>query len=121
MRLISLSLISTIALAPAIAQAQVEYRPVAYQCQPTRIAFGVGNSGERMSVNNCSISRVSEQSANFTYYLDNERIFAQAKCAVPKRYWYTFDDRVNPNGQAVYPQSPAAAKMLNYVCNTAGF
>lgn len=119
--LVTLALTSAIALAPAIAQAQVEYRPAVYQCQPTRISFGVGGSGEAMSVNNCSITRISDQSANFTYYLDNDRIFAQAKCAVPKRYWNTFDDRVNPNNQPVYPQSPAAAKMLNYVCSVAGF
>ncbi|MDX2244118.1 MAG: hypothetical protein NW224_25875 [Leptolyngbyaceae cyanobacterium bins.302] len=119
--LVPFALTTTIALMPTIAHAQPVYQPVAYYCQPTRIQFGVGGSGEMISVDKCSIKKASEKSADFTYYLDNERIFAQAKCAVPKRYWLTIDDRLNPNGQPVYPQSPAAAKMLNYVCSYAGF
>ncbi len=110
---------------PAIASAQVTYydpiyRPITY-CEPQYVQFGTGNSGERMSVDRCSIQPVSNRSANFVYFLDNERIFAQAKCTARPRHWYTFDDRVNPNGQPVYPQSTASRTMLNYVCTNAGF
>lgn len=120
-----LSLTFAIALSPQIATAQVTYhypseRIVAY-CRPQYIQFGLGDSGEMISVDNCSIQKVSGWSADFVYYLDNERIFAQAKCADRPRHWYTFDDRVNPNGQPVYPRSSASQAMLNYVCSSAGF
>lgn len=130
-RLVPASLTTAIAILPLAlvpstvlttrVDAQVYYRPAAYQCRDGRIQFGYGASGEAISVSDCSIARASRQSADFIYYLDNDRIHAQAKCTTPKRHWYTFGDRLNPDGQPVYPSSQAATRMLNYVCDVAGF
>lgn len=123
--MLCLSLTAALAAVPTIASAQVtyydtNYRPVAY-CRPQYVQFGTGNSGELISVDRCTIQKASNRSVNFVYFLDNERIFAQAKCLDQPRRWYTFDDRVNPNGQPVYPQSNASRRMLDYVCTNAGF
>lgn len=116
-KLLFLPLTAAIALSPLAAIAGSIYQPAAYQCR--RVFFGTGASNERISVDDCSIQRASQTSVDFQYYLDSERIFAQAKC-VGQRHWYTFDDRINPNGQPVYPNSRAATRMINYVCSQAG-
>ncbi len=75
---------------------------------------GTAVGGQNISVNLCSISRVSSRNVSFDYYLGDERIQAQANCQ--SRTWITFPE------QAVNrPQSQATRDMMQIVCTAPSF
>jgi hypothetical protein len=71
--------------------------------------LGKTADNQHVRVDMDSIARVSSRSVNFIYYLDDDRIFAQANCAA--KNWTSF-----PEGQVNYPQSRATERMINFVC-----
>ena len=71
--------------------------------------MGDSVSGQEIAVDVCSISRASEQSLDFTYYLGKEPIFSQANCT--NGTWTTFPERVRHQ-----PQSRATQRMVSTVC-----
>jgi hypothetical protein len=71
---------------------------------------GTAVDGQSINVDLCSISRASNRSANFVYYLGNDRVQSQANCQ--DGIWTTFPER------AVHrPQSQATQNMINAVCD----
>ena len=54
--------------------------------------MGDSVSGQKIAVDVCSISRASEQSLDFIYYLGEEPIVSQANCT--SGTWTTFPERV---------------------------
>ncbi|MEA5489446.1 MULTISPECIES: hypothetical protein [Pseudanabaena] len=75
---------------------------------------GTAVGGQNISVDLCSISRISSRKVNFDYNLGNERIQAQANCQ--SRTWLTFPE------QAVNrPQSQATRDMMQIVCTAPSF
>jgi hypothetical protein len=75
---------------------------------------GKAVGGQNISVDLCSISKVSYRSVNFDYYLGNERIQSQANCQ--SRTWITFPEQVVNR-----PQSQATQDMLQIVCTAPSF
>ncbi|NJP08755.1 MAG: hypothetical protein HC866_04115 [Leptolyngbyaceae cyanobacterium RU_5_1] len=71
---------------------------------------GTASTGKSVHVDMDSISRVSQRSVDFVYYLGGERIFAQANCHAGS--WTTF-----PEGERHYPQSRATQRMVDFVCS----
>ena len=75
---------------------------------------GIAVGGQNISIDLCSISRVSSRNVRFEYYLGDERIQAQANCQ--SRTWITYPE------QAVNrPQSQATRDMLQIVCTAPSF
>jgi len=75
---------------------------------------GTAVGGQNISVDLCSISRISSRKVNFDYNLGDERIQAQANCQ--SRTWLTFPE------QAVNrPQSQATRDMMQIVCTAPSF
>lgn len=77
--------------------------------QSCNVYMGQAVTGASVNVDRCSIQRVSERSTNFTYYLGQMRIQAQAHCR--DNTWTTFHDQVVHS-----PQSTATQNMMNFVC-----
>ena len=71
--------------------------------------MGNSVSGQAITVDVCSISRASEQSLDFIYYLGQEAIVSQANCT--NGTWTTFPERVRHQ-----PQSQATQRMVSTVC-----
>ncbi|MFK8186568.1 MAG: hypothetical protein AB8B99_24585 [Phormidesmis sp.] len=67
-----------------------------------RYYAGQAAGGQSVVLDLTSISSEGEYSANFTYFLGEERIPSQANCA-GRGSWTTID-----TGVVYYPQSPAA-------------
>lgn len=78
--------------------------------QSCDVYMGTAVTGASVAVDGCSIRRVSPRSVNFTYYLGQMRIQAQAHCT--ENRWTTFHDGVTHR-----PQSAATQNMLNFVCD----
>lgn len=70
---------------------------------------GNSASGQRVTVNLCSISRLNNQQVDFTYYLDDEPIASRANCISGS--WTTFPER-----KTHLPQSRATQSMISSVC-----
>lgn len=66
--------------------------------------------GRRVYVDLSSISATADRRVSFIYYLDNERVEAQANCR--SGYWVTYPER-----ETHRPQSQATENMLNKVCS----
>jgi hypothetical protein len=78
--------------------------------QTSNYYAGQAVDGRSVNVDLQSISRASARSVNFTYYLGDERVDAQANCDAGT--WTTFPER------AVHrPQSQATQNMLDRVCS----
>ena len=75
---------------------------------------GTAVGGQNISVNLCSISRVSSQNVSFDYNLGDERIQAKANCQ--SRTWITF-----PEQTVNRPQSQATRDMIQIVCTAPSF
>ena len=71
--------------------------------------MGDSVSGQAITVDVCSISRASEQSLDFVYYLGKEAIVSQANCT--SGTWTTFPER-----ERHQPQSQATQRMVSTVC-----
>lgn len=71
---------------------------------------GQAVGGQSVIVDLSSIARASSRSANFVYFLGNERIPSQAHCT-GSGSWTTIDD-----GTVHRSQSQATQNMLNVVC-----
>lgn len=71
--------------------------------------MGDSVSGQEITLDVCSISRASEQSLDFIYYLGKEPIVSQANCT--NGTWTTFPERVRHQ-----PQSRATQRMVSTVC-----
>lgn len=69
----------------------------------------VGNTGNGMPINVdiCSIKPVSQQSADFVYYVGNDRVYAQVNCV--KGTWFA-------EGRTYRPYSASTQRMLDLVC-----
>ncbi|HEY9698801.1 MAG TPA: hypothetical protein V6D10_16170 [Trichocoleus sp.] len=80
------------------------------QAQTNNYYAGQSVDGRSVNVDLSSISRASERSMNFVYYLGNERVEAQANCTAGT--WTTFPER-----QAHRPQSQATQNMVDEVCS----
>jgi len=78
--------------------------------QSCDVYMGTAVTGASVRVDSCSVRRVSSRSVDFTYYLGQMRIQAQAHC--PDNTWTTFHDGVTHR-----PQSAATQNMLNFVCD----
>jgi len=75
---------------------------------------GKSINGQNISLDLCSISRTSQQTVNFIYYFDNERVQSQANCQ--SRTWATF-----PENALQRPQSGATRDMLQLICTAPSF
>lgn len=94
--------------------ALVDYLGLSAQAGNCDYSTGKAVGGQNISVNLCSISRVSSRNVSFDYNLGDERIQAQANCQ--SRTWITFPE------QAVNrPQSQATRDMLQIVCTAPSF
>ena len=71
--------------------------------------MGDSVSRQEVYVDVCSISRASEQSLDFIYYLEKEPIVSQANCT--NGTWTTFPER-----ERHQPQSRATQRMISTVC-----
>ena len=71
--------------------------------------MGDSVSGQEIAVDVCSVSRASEQSLDFVYYLGKEPIVSQANCR--SGTWTTFPEEVQHQ-----PQSRATQRMVSTVC-----
>lgn len=78
--------------------------------QSCEVYMGQAVTGARVNVDRCSIRQVSNRSVDFTYYLGQMRIQAQAHCR--ENSWTTFHDGITHR-----PQSTATQNMLNFVCD----
>lgn len=78
--------------------------------QACNVYMGQAVTGASVNVDSCSMQRVSERSVDFTYYLGQMRIQAQAHCS--DNSWTTFHD-----GVTHWPQSTATQNMMNFVCD----
>jgi hypothetical protein len=74
---------------------------------------GTASNGQAVNVDLGSIRQVSASSLDFTYYLGDLRVYAQANC--PGGYWVSFPER-----QVNRPQSGATQRMLSKVCSYLG-
>jgi hypothetical protein len=74
---------------------------------------GTASNGQAVNVDLGSIRQVSATSLDFTYYLGNSRVSAQANCQ--GGFWVSF-----PEGQINKPQSGATQRMLSKVCSYLG-
>lgn len=72
---------------------------------------GQAVDGRSVNVDLTSVSRASDHSINFVYYLGSERVEAQANCTAGN--WTTFPER-----QTHRPQSQATQNMLDAVCSS---
>ncbi|MCW5312964.1 hypothetical protein GTQ43_03590 [Nostoc sp. KVJ3] len=70
---------------------------------------GKAVNGESIYIDMCSISRESDRTVNFSYYLAQQRIESQANCQ--SRTWTSLSDRTSHS-----PQSQATKNMLQIVC-----
>lgn len=70
---------------------------------------GDSSSGQEIAVDTCSISRASNRSVDFIYYLGDESIVSQADCQTGG--WTTFPER-----EIHQPQSRATRRMVSTVC-----
>lgn len=75
--------------------------------------MGTASTGAAIQLDTCSINPVSYRSVNFTYYLGQMKINAQAHC--DNGTWTTFHDQVIHS-----PQSQATAQMIDSVCGYGG-
>lgn len=73
---------------------------------------GQASNGQSITIDLDSVKKVSDRSANFVYYLGNEKISAQANCETGN--WTTF-----PEKKVNRPQSKATQTMVNAVCRNA--
>ncbi len=71
---------------------------------------GTASTGESVNVDLCSLSRASDRSIDFVYYLGNEKIVSQANCQSGS--WTTF-----PEKEVHRPQSQATQHMIEVVCS----
>jgi hypothetical protein len=71
---------------------------------------GTAVAGQKVNLNTCSISRVSNTSVDFVYFLGKQRFRSQANCS--NGTWTTFSNR-----QVHRPQSQATQNMLDVVCS----
>lgn len=78
--------------------------------QSCNVYMGQAVTGASINVDRCSIRRASERSVNFTYYLGQMKINAQAHCW--DNTWTSFHDGVTHS-----PRSTATQNMLNFVCD----
>ena len=78
--------------------------------QTSNYYAGQAVDGRSVNVDLASISRASDHSMNFVYYLGNERVEAQANCTAGN--WTTFPER-----QTHRPQSQATQNMIDAVCD----
>ncbi len=78
--------------------------------QSCEVYMGQAVTGASVNVDRCSIRQVSDRSIDFTYYLGQMSIQAQAHCR--ENSWTTFHDGVTHR-----PQSTATQNMLNFVCD----
>ncbi|MEH2195450.1 MAG: hypothetical protein V7K98_22800 [Nostoc sp.] len=78
--------------------------------------YYAGNAvnGERIYIDMCSISRVSDRTVNFGYYLAKQRIESQANCE--SRTWTSLSDRTVHS-----PLSRATQDMVQIVCTSPSF
>jgi hypothetical protein len=74
---------------------------------------GTASNGQAVNVDLGSIRQVSASSLDFTYYLGNSRVYAQANCQ--GGFWVSFPER-----QRNRPQSGATQRMLTKVCSYLG-
>jgi len=97
-----------------LAYSIVDSRMLSAQAGNCDYSTGKAVGGQNVSIDLCSISKVSSQKVNFDYNLGDERIQAQANCQ--SRTWITFPERaVNK------PQSQATKDMLQIVCTAPSF
>lgn len=78
--------------------------------QSSNFYAGTAAGGQAVNVDLNSIRQVSDQSLDFTYYLGQTAVYAQANCR--GGYWVTFPER-----QTNRPQSAATQRMLSKVCS----
>lgn len=74
---------------------------------------GTASTGESVNVDLCSVSRASDRSVDFVYYLGNEKVVSQANCESGS--WTTFPER-----EVHRPQSQATQQMIEAVCSHTG-
>jgi len=97
-----------------LAYSIVDSRMLYAQAGNCDYSTGKAVGGQNVSIDLCSISKISSQKVNFDYNLGDERIQAQANCQ--SRTWITFPERaVNK------PQSQATKDMLQIVCTAPSF
>lgn len=71
---------------------------------------GAASTGDSVNVDLCSLSRASNRSVDFVYYLGNEKIISQANCE--NGSWTTFPER-----EVHRPRSMATQRMIEVVCS----
>jgi hypothetical protein len=101
--LLSLSLTLSGLVSPLIAE------QFSVSAQTCNYFAGAASTGESVNVDLCSVSRASERSIDFTYYLGNQKVISQANCE--NGSWTTFPER-----SVHRPQSAATQRMLEVVC-----
>ena len=74
---------------------------------------GSTSNGQAVNVDLGSIRQAGASSLDFTYYLGNSRVYAQANCQ--GGFWVSFPER-----QINRPQSGATQRMLSKVCSYLG-
>jgi hypothetical protein len=87
--------------------------PLPLNAQSCNTYMGQAVTGASVNVDRCSIQWASERSVNFTYYLGQMKINAQAHCW--DNTWTTFHDGITHS-----PMSAATQNMLNFVCGDSG-
>lgn len=85
----------------------------AANAQANNFYAGTASNGQAVNVDLESIRQVSVSSVDFTYYLGNSRVYAQANCQ--GGFWVSFPER-----QTNRPQSGATQRMLSKVCSYLG-
>jgi hypothetical protein len=86
------------------------YPANAVNAQANNFYAGTASGGQAVNLDLGSIRQVSSTSLDFTYYLGNSRVYAQANCQ--GGFWVSFPER-----QINRPQSGATQRMLSKVCS----
>jgi hypothetical protein len=82
----------------------------AVKAQSCNYYVGIAVTGQKVNLDTCSISKSSDRSTSFVYYLGGRKFASKANCS--DQTWTTLS-----NNQVNTPQSQATKKMLDRVCN----
>jgi hypothetical protein len=95
----------------AIVSSSLPGNAPAVKAQSCNYYAGISVTGQKVNSDTCSISKSSDRSVNFVYYLGDKKFASQANCT--DRTWTR-----PPNKKEIYvPQSQATKKMIDRVCN----
>lgn len=73
------------------------------------LKLGINETGQTIELDMCSLRKVSNDSVDFIYAVNDDRIYSQANCRLG--IWTTYPDRINHRAQGT-----ATKQMLEAIC-----